>query len=262
MLGAISPGPVSALVAPVLLKYRVCRPRLLLAGSRAEVDPAADVSLLRGEVLLIEDAARQYNSIGDTDRRYRATEKLLHTEDEYHEILRSAKELYSRPLARNHPEYHDIIFKPLENLANVSGDLSQRILPTAVNKGQLSQPVNSRIICCKLIGKICTRFDSQLIKKDVLPTVHSLCQDVNSDVRACVCLQLRYVAEGLGSESVKSALLPSIVELASDEESNVRHASVQTIVYLLPHLQPGKTLIFNIMITGIYNIQIAEQMVR
>ncbi|KAK0172362.1 hypothetical protein PV328_005690 [Microctonus aethiopoides] len=112
------------------------------------------------------------------------------------------------------------------------------ILPTAVNKGQLSQPVNSRIICCKLIGKICTRFDSQLIKKDILPTVHSLCQDVNSDVRACVCLQLRYVAEGLGSESVKSALLPSIVELASDEESNVRHASVQTIVYLLPHLQP------------------------
>ncbi|KAK0078140.1 hypothetical protein PV326_009562 [Microctonus aethiopoides] len=128
MLGAISPGPVSALVAPVLLKYRVCRPRLLLAGSRAEVDPAADVSLLRGEVLLIEDAARQYNSIGDTDRRYRATEKLLHTEDEYHEILCSAKELYSRPLARNHPEYHDIIFKPLENLANVSGDLCQRLL--------------------------------------------------------------------------------------------------------------------------------------
>lgn len=82
-----------------------------------------------------------------------------------------------------------------------------------------------------------------------MPTVHSLCQDVNSDVRACVCLQLRYVAEGLGSESVKSALLPSIVELASDEESNVRHASVQTIVYLLPHLQPGKKLIFIVMRT-------------
>jgi len=51
-------------VAPVLLKYRVCRPRLLLAGSRAEVDPAADVALLHGEVLLIEDAARQYDAIG------------------------------------------------------------------------------------------------------------------------------------------------------------------------------------------------------
>lgn len=70
--------------------------------------------------------------------------------------------------------------------------------------------------------------------------MHSLCQDVNSVVRACICLQLRFVAEGLGPESVKSALLSSIVELASDEDSIVRHASIRTIVYLLPHLQSGK----------------------
>ncbi|XP_015126876.1 serine/threonine-protein phosphatase 4 regulatory subunit 4 isoform X1 [Diachasma alloeum] len=116
--------------------------------------------------------------------------------------------------------------------------IRREILPVAVIKGQLSQPVGSRIMCCKIIGKICTRFDSQLLKKEVLPTVHSLCQDVNSDVRACICLQLHYVAESLGAESVTASLLPSIVELASDEESIVRHASVQTIVYLLPHLQP------------------------
>ncbi|XP_034945775.1 rho GTPase-activating protein 20-like isoform X2 [Chelonus insularis] len=126
-LPAVSPGSVSALVAPVLLKYRVCRPRLLLAGSRAEVDPAADVALLHGEVLLIEDAAKQYNPIGDTDRRYRATEKLLHVEEEYREVLCSAKELYARPLARNHPNYHDVIFEPLADLAIVSEDLCDRI---------------------------------------------------------------------------------------------------------------------------------------
>lgn len=63
-LPGISPGSVSTIVAPVLLKYRVCRPRLLLAGSRAEVDPSADLALLHGEVLLIEDAARQFNPIG------------------------------------------------------------------------------------------------------------------------------------------------------------------------------------------------------
>lgn len=69
--------------------------------------------------------------------------------------------------------------------------------------------------------------------------MHSLCQDVSSEVRASICLQLRFVAEGLGAESIKPALLPSLVELASDEESSVRYASVQTIVYLLPHLQEG-----------------------
>ncbi|CAK9812642.1 Serine/threonine-protein phosphatase 4 regulatory subunit 4 [Anthophora quadrimaculata] len=115
--------------------------------------------------------------------------------------------------------------------------IRKQILPLTVSKGQLSQPIYSRIICSKILGKICTRFDSALIQKEVLPMVHSLCQDVNSEVRASICLQLRFVAEGLGAESVKSALLPSLVELASDEESNVRCASVQTIAYLLPHLQ-------------------------
>ncbi|XP_072755151.1 uncharacterized protein [Anoplolepis gracilipes] len=126
-LSASSPGAISSVVAPILLKYRVCRPRLLLAGSRAEVDPAADVALLHGEVLLIEDSARQYHAIGDTDRRYRATEKLLHAEEEYHEALCSAKELYARPLARSYPEFHDVIFQPLADLSRVSAEHCQRI---------------------------------------------------------------------------------------------------------------------------------------
>ncbi|XP_011689635.1 PREDICTED: serine/threonine-protein phosphatase 4 regulatory subunit 4-like isoform X4 [Wasmannia auropunctata] len=112
-----------------------------------------------------------------------------------------------------------------------------QILPLTISKGQLSQTIYSRITCSRLLGKICTRFDSAMIQKEVLPTVHSLCQDVSSEVRASICLQLRFVAEGLGAESVKPALLPSLVELASDEETSVRYASVQTIVYLLPHLQ-------------------------
>ncbi|XP_018054483.1 PREDICTED: rho GTPase-activating protein 20-like isoform X1 [Atta colombica] len=126
-LSASSPGAISSVVAPILLKYRVCRPRLLLAGSRAEVDPAADVALLHGEVLLIEDSARQFNAIGDTDRRYRATEKLLHAEEEYHEVLCSAKELYARPLARSYPEFHDVIFQPFADLSRVSAEHCQRI---------------------------------------------------------------------------------------------------------------------------------------
>ncbi|KYQ53456.1 hypothetical protein ALC60_07415, partial [Trachymyrmex zeteki] len=129
-LSASSPGAISSVVAPILLKYRVCRPRLLLAGSRAEIDPAADVALLHGEVLLIEDSARQFNAIGDTDRRYRATEKLLHAEEEYHEVLCSAKELYARPLARSYPEFHDVIFQPLADLSRVSAEHCQRVSNT------------------------------------------------------------------------------------------------------------------------------------
>ncbi|XP_034188374.2 serine/threonine-protein phosphatase 4 regulatory subunit 4 isoform X2 [Osmia lignaria lignaria] len=123
--------------------------------------------------------------------------------------------------------------------------IRKQILPLTISKGQLSQPVHSRIKCSTILGKICTRFDSALIQKEVLPMVHSLCQDVNSEVRASICLQLRFVAEGLGAESVKPALLPSLVELANDEEINVRCASVQIIAHLLPHLQEDsiKTII-------------------
>nr|XP_012145699.1 PREDICTED: serine/threonine-protein phosphatase 4 regulatory subunit 4-like isoform X1 [Megachile rotundata] len=123
--------------------------------------------------------------------------------------------------------------------------IRKQILPLTISKGQLSQPVHSRITCSTILGKICTRFESALIQKEVLPMVHSLCQDVNSEVRASICLQLRFVAEGLGAESIKPALLPSLVELANDEEINVRCASVHTIAHLLPHLQEDsiKTII-------------------
>ncbi|XP_014210936.1 serine/threonine-protein phosphatase 4 regulatory subunit 4-like [Copidosoma floridanum] len=113
--------------------------------------------------------------------------------------------------------------------------VKREILPIAISEGRLSQSVDSRIMCCRLMGKIATRFDAESIKRDVLPTVQSLSQDVSSDVRACICLQLHLVAQNMGDSTTK--LLPLIVELASDEESNVRQAAVQTMGLLLPHLK-------------------------
>lgn len=37
------------------------------------------------------------------------------------------------------------------------------------------------------------------IKKEILPVVQSLCQDVDYEVRGCMCRQLDCVARGLGS---------------------------------------------------------------
>lgn len=55
------------------------------------------------------------------------TEKLLHAEDEYRQVLKSAKELYGRPLAKNHREHYEIILKPLEDLSKISGELCERV---------------------------------------------------------------------------------------------------------------------------------------
>ena len=83
----------------------------------------------------------------------------------------------------------------------------------------------------------------------MLPLIHSLCQDVNYEVRACICSQLHYVARSLDTETVKPVLLPSLVELASDEESEVRIESVETIVNMLPNLQAGWCLAFDLHMT-------------
>ncbi|KAG8182940.1 hypothetical protein JTE90_010569 [Oedothorax gibbosus] len=110
------------------------------------------------------------------------------------------------------------------------------ILTLAVNKGQMSQPISSRLLCCKMLGKICLKFDPYVIKKEVLPVVLSLCQDVDSEVRGYMCRQLDIVAKGIGLEATKSAILPELVELANDEETFVRLSGIETIVQMLPLL--------------------------
>ncbi|XP_076441962.1 serine/threonine-protein phosphatase 4 regulatory subunit 4-like isoform X2 [Babylonia areolata] len=110
------------------------------------------------------------------------------------------------------------------------------ILGIAIHKGRLQQPVSVRLSCCQILGKIVTKFESFVIKKEILPVVQQLCQDVEHEVRACMCSHLDTVARGLGLENTKSAILPELVELTNDEESNVRIAGLDTIVNILPML--------------------------
>ncbi|XP_067680173.1 serine/threonine-protein phosphatase 4 regulatory subunit 4-like [Haliotis asinina] len=107
------------------------------------------------------------------------------------------------------------------------------VLTIAVAKGQLSQSVQARLSCCKILGKIATKFEPFIIKKEILPVVQSLCQDVDYEVRGCMCQQLDPVARGLGLEATKSAILPELVELTNDEESYVRITGLETVVSIL-----------------------------
>ncbi|KAL8608669.1 hypothetical protein ACOMHN_002898 [Nucella lapillus] len=110
------------------------------------------------------------------------------------------------------------------------------ILSIAINKGQLQQPVSVRLSCCKILGEIATKFDPLLVQKDILPVVQQLCQDVEHEVRACMCSHLDSVAQGLGSENTKSAILPELVELTNDEESDVRITGLDTVINILSML--------------------------
>ncbi|EHB01757.1 Serine/threonine-protein phosphatase 4 regulatory subunit 4 [Heterocephalus glaber] len=111
--------------------------------------------------------------------------------------------------------------------------LRHEILNPLVSKAQLSQTVQSRLISCKILGKLTNKFDAHIIKREILPLVKSLCQDVEYEVRSCMCRQLENIAQGIGAELTKSVVLPELIELSRDEGSSVRLAAFETLVNLL-----------------------------
>ncbi|XP_063078616.1 serine/threonine-protein phosphatase 4 regulatory subunit 4 isoform X6 [Engraulis encrasicolus] len=111
--------------------------------------------------------------------------------------------------------------------------IRQEILSPLVSKAQLSQSVQARLASCRILGKVAGKFDSSVVKKDLLPLVRSLCQDVEYEVRSCMCRQLENIARGIGLEHTKAVILPELVELARDEGSTVRLAAFDTIINLL-----------------------------
>nr|XP_045361662.1 serine/threonine-protein phosphatase 4 regulatory subunit 4 isoform X1 [Camelus bactrianus] len=111
--------------------------------------------------------------------------------------------------------------------------LRHEILNPLVSKAQLSQTVQSRLVSCKILGKLTNKFDAHAIKREILPLVKSLCQDVEYEVRSCMCRQLENIAQGIGTELTKSVVLPELIELSRDEGSSVRLAAFETLVNLL-----------------------------
>ncbi|XP_063998414.1 serine/threonine-protein phosphatase 4 regulatory subunit 4 isoform X5 [Pogoniulus pusillus] len=115
----------------------------------------------------------------------------------------------------------------------------QEILNPLVSKAQLSQTLQSRLVSCKIMGKLANKFEAHIIKREILPLVKSLCYDVEYEVRACICRQLEHIAQGIGTELTKTVVLPELVELARDEDSSVRLAAFETLVNLLDMFDAG-----------------------
>ncbi|KAI7799811.1 serine/threonine-protein phosphatase 4 regulatory subunit 4 isoform X1 [Triplophysa rosa] len=111
--------------------------------------------------------------------------------------------------------------------------IRQEILSPLLSKHQLSQSVPARLASCRILGKVVGKFESSIVKKDLLPLVRSLCQDVEYEVRACMCRQLENITRGIGVDNTKAEVLPELVELAQDEASTVRLAAFDTIINLI-----------------------------
>ncbi|XP_019122257.1 serine/threonine-protein phosphatase 4 regulatory subunit 4 isoform X2 [Larimichthys crocea] len=111
--------------------------------------------------------------------------------------------------------------------------IKQEVLNPLLYQSQLSHSLQARLASCRILGKVACKFDSHIMKKELLPLVRSLCQDVEFEVRACMCRQLESIARATGMDDTRTELLPELVELAEDEESSVRLAAFDTIINLM-----------------------------
>uniref|UniRef100_A0A8C2WX02 Protein phosphatase 4, regulatory subunit 4 n=1 Tax=Cyclopterus lumpus TaxID=8103 RepID=A0A8C2WX02_CYCLU len=106
--------------------------------------------------------------------------------------------------------------------------IKQEVLNPLLYQSQLSHSLQARLASCRILGKVACKFDTHIVKKELLPLARSLCQDEEFEVRASMCRQLESISRATGTE-----LLPELVELVRDEESSVRLAAFDTIINLM-----------------------------
>ncbi|XP_053193278.1 serine/threonine-protein phosphatase 4 regulatory subunit 4 [Scomber japonicus] len=111
--------------------------------------------------------------------------------------------------------------------------IKQEVLNPLLYQSQLSHSLQARLASCRILGKVACKFDSHIVKKELLPLARSLCQDVEFEVRVGMCRQLENIARAAGVDDTRTELLPELVELAGDEESSVRLAAFNTIINLM-----------------------------
>ncbi|XP_018319202.1 serine/threonine-protein phosphatase 4 regulatory subunit 4-like isoform X2 [Agrilus planipennis] len=131
-------------------------------------------------------------------------------------------------------------FDTLIDVVNVldEAQVKGKVLPFARDKSSLNQPLYHRVASCRIFGAAAgyAKFSSADVKREVLPSAQSLCQDCHPEVRGAIATQIPLIMKGLGSSPEKSVLLPCLVELANDEKVPVRSAAVSAIVGCLPYL--------------------------
>ena len=88
--------------------------------------------------------------------------------------------------------------------------LSTEVLALANSKGELSEPVQSHILCCRLYGQLAEVLDARSIEIGFLTKAIALCQDTDFEVRIEMCHQLPAIGKGIGYDSTSN---PSISDV-------------------------------------------------
>uniref|UniRef100_A0A672HJI5 Protein phosphatase 4, regulatory subunit 4 n=1 Tax=Salarias fasciatus TaxID=181472 RepID=A0A672HJI5_SALFA len=65
--------------------------------------------------------------------------------------------------------------------------IKQEVLSPLLYHSQTSHSLQSRLASCRILGKVASKFESHMVKQELLPLARSLCRDSESEVRALMC---------------------------------------------------------------------------
>mmetsp|Transcript_38549 Transcript_38549/g.46602 ORF Transcript_38549/g.46602 Transcript_38549/m.46602 type:complete len:770 (+) Transcript_38549:354-2663(+) len=108
--------------------------------------------------------------------------------------------------------------------------LKKEVTALALSKGEVDETVQSRVVCCKVLGAIVPQLDRESIEFSFFSKAMALCQDTDYEVRICMCEQLDPIARAVGAQLTKDSIMPEVFELLNDEEAGVRMAAFECII--------------------------------
>ncbi|KDO24179.1 hypothetical protein SPRG_10607 [Saprolegnia parasitica CBS 223.65] len=117
----------------------------------------------------------------------------------------------------------------------LSGSIKKtQIIRIGIEKGDVSQAAGSRLICCWVLGLLTasTLLSEADIESLFFQKMMGLCQDTDTDVRTCMCMQLDALARAVSTTKACADLLPELLELLQDEEEQVKIMAFRTLVSL------------------------------
>ncbi|XP_057303390.1 serine/threonine-protein phosphatase 4 regulatory subunit 4-like isoform X1 [Hydractinia symbiolongicarpus] len=124
----------------------------------------------------------------------------------------------------------ELLLALLDSYSNKN--INEQVLQFLVSNGSLTRCSLTRKICCQLVSYLAKCFDKKRVQLNLIPSMKALCQDIELEVRSCMCSQLDEMADNVDEEITEEFILPELCLLIQDEEATVRLAALSTITSL------------------------------
>ncbi|BES91762.1 protein phosphatase 4, regulatory subunit 4 [Nesidiocoris tenuis] len=111
--------------------------------------------------------------------------------------------------------------------------LKQHVTQVALQRTHMIKPPAIRMSSCTIIGELALRYDLATVKKDLIPAIITLSQDLDVNVRVALANNLTKVIKSLKAETFRTSIGNTLVELATDEMLSVKDATFRTICNVL-----------------------------